>query len=177
LYPSIACYRIASSDDLRRIVNYIFKPIDLAGAYGNAAERVNYMPAEMEHLNGETNEFLMNVLTVFWNLRRLTRYGRCNASHHGYFGHVTEYRRAQRECNAEQRASAGADRTSGKKSTANDIVRWERHYWDELDRPAWPRRSRFQYWKAVNEPTPPPSPGDRGLPYVAKMPINEITLN
>jgi len=52
LYPSVACHRLRSADDLHRVINYIFKPIDLAGAYVRAAEIVDYMPAALERMHG-----------------------------------------------------------------------------------------------------------------------------
>ena len=154
LFPSVACYRLRTADDLRRVVKYIFKPIDLAAAYISAAERSNHTPAGLAHLNLETNEFLKNVLDVSWCLRRVSRYGRCNANHRDYFGHVTEYRRALRERDAERRADGGRAPVTGA-NDSTDIDRWERHYFEQLDHPSLPRHSRFSYWKSRNELRPP----------------------
>jgi hypothetical protein len=162
LYPSVACYRLRTADDLRRVVNYIFKPIDLASAYVRAAELVDYVPVDMACLNLEVNKFLKNAQDVFWNLRRVARYGRCHASHHDYIGEVSAYRLAQREAAAERRAGGGAhDRTSRAGSDLDPVARWELHYNEQFERPTWPTRpraSRYQLWRQLNHEQVSPAP-------------------
>jgi hypothetical protein len=67
LYPSVACCRIRLGDDLRRVIKYIFKPIDVASAYSITVDRIQHDPAAVAQLNFETNEFLKNVLDVSWH--------------------------------------------------------------------------------------------------------------
>jgi hypothetical protein len=153
LYPSVACYRLRAADDLRRVVNYIFKPIDLASAYTRAAERVNYTPADMECLNRDLNSFLKNVPDVFWKLNRVSRYGRCSASHRSYIGEVSAYRQAEREAAAERRAAGGRVKPAG--SNRDSITRWELYYMDKTEHPSWPHPSRFQWWRERHEQGPP----------------------
>lgn len=150
LLPSVACYRLRTPDDLRRVIGYILKPIDLAVAYTSAAERVSYSPAALAQLNLDINTFLKNLLDVFWCLHRVARYGRCNAAHRQYFGHVTERRLAQRARNAERRAAA----RPGKTSATHDVSRWEQHHQDQIDRPVRPRWSRFSHWHERYERPP-----------------------
>lgn len=161
LFPAVACYRLAAKDDLRKVINYIFKRIDLATAYINAAERSDHMPAAMDSLNHETRQFLNNSLSIFWRLRRLSRYGRCCANHREYFGHVSDYRLAQRERNSERRMLRGS-RDPGMKSKGGDVDRWERRYLEQLDHPPRPQHSRFSYWKQRHER--PPIPPNRAKP-------------
>jgi hypothetical protein len=151
LYPSVACYRLRVADGLRRVVNYIFKPIDLASAYSRAAERVNYTPADMECLNRDVNSFLKNVPDVFWRLNRVSRYGRCSASHRSYIGEVSAYRQAEREAAAERRANSVTPRSTSK---LHPITRWQLHYLEMVDHPPGPRISRFQQWRFRNEQVP-----------------------
>lgn len=164
IFPSIACYKIRSTDDFRRIVNYIFKPIDLATAYKNAAEFISHTPIKMSRLNSEVNVFLNNVSNVFWNLRRVSRYGLCCANHSRYFGHITKYRLTQRRRSAGRRACERGERKQSKKSKVHDVERWELHQMDQLDRPPLMRRSKFSYWVANNEHRPPPRPPHSGGP-------------
>jgi hypothetical protein len=152
LYPSVACFRLRAADDLRRVVNYIFKPIDLASAYTRVAELVNFTPADLECLNRDVNSFLKNVSDVFWRLNRVSRYGRCSASHRSYIGEVTAYRKAQREAAAERRAADGRVKPAG--SNRDPITRWELHYMDKIEHPPGPRISRFQRWRSRNEQVP-----------------------
>ena len=159
LFPSVACYRLRTSEDLRRVIGYIFKPIDLAAAYVSAAERVNKMAVELERLNIETNIFFKNVLEVFWHLPRVARYGRCSANHRDYFGHVSAYRLAIRERDAARRASPSS-RKPRRKSKAQDSEWWWRRVLGQFEPPSRPCGSRFSYWKHMNE-RPPPRPGAR----------------
>jgi hypothetical protein len=152
LYPSVACYRLRAADDLRRVVNYIFKPIDLASAYTRAAELVNYAPADLECLNRDVNSFLKNILDVYWKLNRVSRYGRCSASHRSYIGEVSAYRQAEREAAAERRAAGGRVKRAG--SNRDSITRWELYYMDKTEHPSWPHPSRFQWWRSWNEQVP-----------------------
>ena len=157
LYPSVACYRLRTADDLRRVVNYIFKPIDLAAAYVRAAELVDYVPGDMACLNLEVNKFLKNAGDVFWNVRRVARYGRCHASHHDYIGSVSAYRLAQREAAAERRAGGG-DRAHRAGSDLDPVARWELHFDEQFERPVWPRASRYQLWRQLNHEQVSPAP-------------------
>ena len=154
LYPSVACYRLRTADDLRRVINYIFKPIDLASAYGRAADLAGYVPAAMREINREVNLFLKNALDVFWGLRRVARYGRCHASHQDYIGEVSVYRLAQRESAAERRADGGRGKHRGSK--IHPVDRWQMHYEDQFERPIWPRQSRFERRKAQFDQSQPP---------------------
>ena len=151
LYPSVACYRLRAADDLRRVVNYIFKPIDLASAYTRAAELVNYAPADLGCLNRDVNSFLKNVPDVFWKLNRVSRYGRCSASHRSYIGEVSAYRQAEREAAAERRANSVTPRSTSK---LHPITRWQLHHLEMVDHPPGPRMSRFQQWRFRNEQVP-----------------------
>ena len=157
LYPSVACYRLRSAEDLGRVIRYIFKPIDLAAAYTRGAELVDYVPSEMERLNQDVNLFLRNAQDVFWSLRRVGRYGRCSASHHSYIGEVSAYRHAQREIAAERRAGGRAKHAG---LDLDPIARWELHFDDQFERPQWPRESRYQRWRQLNPEllSPPPWP-------------------
>jgi hypothetical protein len=157
LYPSVACYRLRTADDLRRVVNYIFKPIDLAAAYTRAAELVDYVPAAMMGLNQDVNVFLKNAPDVFWNLRRVARYGRCHASHHDYIGSVSAYRLAQRAAAAGRRAGGG-DRAHRAGSDLDPVARWELHFDEQQERPSWPRASRYQLWRQLNHEQVSPAP-------------------
>jgi hypothetical protein len=95
IFPSIACYKLSSTEELRRVINYISKPIDFVTAYRNAAPP-GCTPRELARLNAETDTFLKNADQVFWGLCRISRYGRCHPAHHDYFGFVTDRQRAQR---------------------------------------------------------------------------------
>jgi hypothetical protein len=173
LFPSVACYRIRSGEDLRRVIKYIFKPIDLATAYMTAVDRIGHEPAAMAELNRKTDEFLKNVLDVFWSLRRVSRYGRCHANHHDYFGDVSPYRQAQRDRAAERRA--GEVRGKPVKRSTNRILRWALHHMDQLERPSSSRRSKFSFWQQRNE-SPAPWP-PRLRPTETPIPLNTNQLN
>jgi hypothetical protein len=152
LYPAIACYRLATADDLRRVISYIFKPVDLASAYIRAAGLAGYAPVALQALNTDVNRFLENALQVFWNLRRVSKYGRCHASHHDYIGSVSTYRLAQRELAAERRMG-GRVKHGG--SMLHPIDRWLLHQQELSERPHWPRQSRFHRWKAWHDQSQP----------------------
>lgn len=164
LYPSLACYRLTSPDDLRAVLRYFFKPIDLAGAYLSAAERVNYEPAGMENLNRDSNLFLTNLPLVFHRLPRLTRFGRCHASHRAYLGHVTDWRQRQRNLAAErrQRSRGGVEvRVDAGKPPArppSSMERWEQLVRHRTRHPLCRGHSRFYHWhEALVRRTRPPA--------------------
>jgi hypothetical protein len=154
LYPSVACYRLRTAEDLGRVIRYIFKPIDLAAAYTRAAELVDYVPTGMERLNQDVNKFLKNAQDVFWNVRRVSRHGRCHAQHHDYIGEVSAYRLAQREAAAGRRAGGG--RRAG--SDLHPVARWELHFDEQQERPQWPRESRYQLWRQLRREQVSPAP-------------------
>jgi len=157
----VACYRLRTADDLLRVISYIFKPIDLASAYTRAAELAGYAPAVMEGINSEVNVFLTNALDIFWQLRRVARFGRCHSSHHDYLGQDSAYRLAQREAAAARRA-AGLVKHSG--SDIHPVARWQMHHLDVHERTQWPRQSRFERWKSQfdqSTPLPMSVPGFR----------------
>jgi hypothetical protein len=163
LYPSLACYRIPTAEDLRSIVKYMCKPIDLAQAYLSASELVNYEPTKMISLNIETNNFLQNLPLVFRRLNRISRFGRCCAVHHQYFGQVTPYRRRKRDRDAERRRVQESNRAAvgmvnGTKSRKKSpIRRSEKVLRTPRNRP---RRPRFYYWSVAKMPGRPVPPGN-----------------
>jgi hypothetical protein len=156
LFPSIACYRLKSAEDLRRVINYICKPIDFVSAYKNAAS-AGCTPVELAQLNRETSCFLKNADKVFWHLRRVSRYGRCSPAHHDYIGLITDRRRAQREYAAQKRLQHR--RKPESRSKLHPVERWEMHYCDEVERLFSRRHSKFQHWQQRIERPPvwPPS--------------------
>lgn len=145
-YPSIACYRLLRREDLRRVLKYSNKAIDLAGAYNRASELFNYVPSAMSSLNYEVNRFLNHLLDVFSQVRRVERYGGCHAGSRNYFGVITPRRAARRERDAERRRNSSRPQCHNQHSSGA--------------RPQKLRRSktnRFTYWLAVVMPKPPPS--------------------
>lgn len=161
LYPAIACYRLVAADHLRAVTSYMCKPIDLAAAYGAAAERVEYEPTHMIALNAQTNAFLYRLPLVFHRLPRIVRYGACHSSSRSYFGYVTEWRQQQRERDAGRRR----DRQDvydpfdqpGYSPYRSSLGKWEVHTAHHLERKVLPYRSRYPFWKLKFE-TPPPVP-------------------
>ena len=173
LYPSLACYRLASPDDLRAVLRYSFKPIDLAGAYLTAGDRVDYEPVGMANLNRDTNTFLSNMPRVFHRLPRITRLGRCCASHREYFGHVTPYRQLQRQRGAERRQRLGGgievrvDASTPQPRRLSGFDRWEALLQQQVRYPLRRRHSRFSRWHDafLRRTSPPPSPGMISISY------------
>jgi hypothetical protein len=158
LFPCIACYRIRSSDDLRRIANYIFKPIDIATAYKNGVTSTNQTPQELSALNSQVKLFLKSVVDVFSNFSRIRRYGRCNANHSQYFGQISPRRLAQRQRMASRKTFEHNERKRSRKSKMHDVERWELHQLDQLNHPSLMGKPKFYYWLANNERVPPRPP-------------------
>ena len=161
LYPTIACYRLGSADDLRAVASYMCKSIDLASAYEAAADLANYAPAHMIALNAQTNTFLHRLPLVCHRLPRIVRYGACNASSRSYFGQVTEWRLLDRARNAEWRR----DRQEvydvfdqpGYRPYRSVLEKWEQHIQHRMRNHVLALHSRFYYWNLKYEtPRPPP---------------------
>ncbi len=162
LYPALACYRLAGAEDLGRVLGYMCKPIDLAGDYINAAERVSFETSAMEALNTETNLFLKHLPLVFARLPRIGRYGQCSASHRSYFGHVTEWRKAKRQRDAERRKAGCWGQSEPRwrdpatwQPGRSALENWQAFVTQELTRPKQARHSRFHYWRRAYEPKTP----------------------
>ena len=163
IYPTLSCIRIASGDDLRRVAQYIVKPIGLAAAYRMAADIAHCEPAKMASLNCETNLFLENLPCVFLNLHRISRHGRCNAVDHDYIGDVTFDRLQRRELDAERRKERGYyDLTVGQpaQSKRSPLERWDEQLRLRSARRGRPRRGRFDYWLQAMERRKLPSPSN-----------------
>lgn len=150
-FPSVACYGLRTRDDVRAVLSYSLKPIDLAAAYTRAAERVDYVPSAMTTLNADAKAFLNRLPDVFHQLPRVTRHGCCHPNARGYIGHTTAYRAARREREAERRRAL---RQNGSKGKPHAKIS------SQLS-PHKRRRStasRFYYWRRHWMPGPPPHP-------------------
>ena len=145
LYPSVGCFRLRTSADLQRVIRYILKPIDLAGAYLRAVGLAGNDQVAIRAIENEVTTFMNGALDVFWSLRRVARYGRCHPAHRNYIGTVSEYRMARRMAMAERRAGCGAGRYPT--TQLDSVARWERHHVEMADRPGWGCLSRFQMWR------------------------------
>jgi hypothetical protein len=143
LYGAVACYHLATRNDLRSVLTYMFKPIALGGAYLAAAERVNFEPSALDSLNQETNTFLRLLPDLFHQLRRVHRFGGCHRGSKKYFGIVSPRREAHREREAERRRKARKPQTMKKK-----VPR----------RPRCSNTNRFAFWLEAVTPKPPPVP-------------------
>lgn len=162
LYPAVACYRLGSPDDLRRVISYVSKPIDLATAYTMTADRIGCEPHQMVELNCETKLFLENLGVIFHRLPRIMRFGACHASHSNYFGQVTPWRQQQRERAAERRktqAGNGGRPVWRSKSRTASWLDWLDHYID-FGRPSFSRFDDYaaEIQRRIAPPPPPPSP-------------------
>ncbi len=165
IYPSLACYRLPTADDLRHVVKYMVKPIALATAYTIAAELAKCEPAKMIDLNRQVNDFLSNLLFVFHRLNRVSRHVRCLFSNPGYIGRDTPWRSEQRRRDAERRL---LQRDNGKipgrsdfkrrHSKKSSVEKWEARIRPLMGRQAPPRHSQHYYWRRWNDPPPPPPP-------------------
>jgi hypothetical protein len=51
VYPKVAVYRLPEQTDLRKVIDYIFKPIGIAVPYKVTADYLEYQPAGMRALN------------------------------------------------------------------------------------------------------------------------------
>lgn len=167
LFPSVACYRLRTRDDLRAVLLYSMKPVDLSGAYTKAAERVNYQPAVVMALNADVKVFLHRLPEVFCGLPRITRHGVCHPNARGYIGHTTDYRAARRERDADRRRALRQNGSLARRNAKQSVA------------PAKPksRRSRitrFAYWRRAVMPGPPPMPPrQRGI---APPPFSPATV-
>jgi hypothetical protein len=106
LYPHVAVYRIQSGDDLRRVIEYIFKPVAVAFAYNLVAPNLDGESKRLARLNEQVNLFLENIEGAFSGMHRMKRYGCCNPSsgRRNYIGVVTQERRERRVADAVRRA-------------------------------------------------------------------------
>jgi hypothetical protein len=111
LYPHVAAYRVLSSEDLKSVVKYIFKPIALADVYRLTADKLNCEPRGLKRLNDQVNIFLDNLEFAFHGLDRMNRYGFCSPSSgdENYIGKVTQERRTRRIVDATRRAKRKAE--------------------------------------------------------------------
>jgi len=160
IYPAIACYRLRGSEDLRRVINYCCKPIGLAQAYVDASETLGFDPAKLAGLNRDVDHFFDFLPRLFRQMPRIRRFGRCCGVHHDYFGHVTDWRREQRERNAERRRMLGeldgavpGGKCERQFDKLSGFERWER----DLRSPNRPG-ARFFYWSRAKMPRVPRPP-------------------
>ena len=145
LFPSVGCYRLVSRDDLRNVLRYLSKPIDLASAYCTAAGIANYAPAEMAILNGEMNRLLRNLPIAFFRVRRIERHGACHGGSRGYFGHRTPERNARRERESQRQRALRERRGHGVRPRSG------RSHSSGRASPG-----RFRHWLQAVQPPPPP---------------------
>lgn len=153
-FPSIACYHLRTRDDLRAVLSYSMKPIDLAGQYARAAERVNYEPIDMAALNGDVKTFLGLLPLAFHQVPRITRHGICHPTARGYIGHTTSWRAARRERDAERRRALRQDGSLARRNPKKSKT-------SAKPKPRCSRSSRFAYWRRAVMPGPPPMPPGR----------------
>jgi hypothetical protein len=178
IYPAIACYRLRASDDLQRVIKYICKPIDLARAYVNASELVNFAPDKLSVLNDDVNLFLDLLPILCRRLCRISRFGRCNSAHLQYLGEVSSYRKKQRERSAEQRrarpaidAAIGSSTGRTENRKPSSFQRWENDL-RKCGCSIAPPSSRFQYWNRANcrNSQPPPVRENNAVPPANEPP-------
>ena len=105
LYPKVSVYRLLAKEDLRRVIEYISKPIGIAIPYALSADKLNYQSGGMESLNDDVNAFFDNMQLAFEGLDRMNRYGVCSpsAGKTNYIGVVSEERRERRAADAKRR--------------------------------------------------------------------------
>ena len=89
MQPSVACYRLPASADLRRVLAYCFKPIALNVAYKVALCRGEYSVRRLDALNEELDMFLEGFEVVFTEVLTVHRLGICNPCADEYCGVVT----------------------------------------------------------------------------------------
>jgi len=179
LYPDLACYRLQAPEDLRKVTCYSCKPIDLAHAYLNAGEVLNFEPAKMIDLNADVDHFLEFHPMLFLKLRRISRFGRCCGMHHDYLGRVTPHRLRQRERNAERRcnlraldAAVGIGKYRARPVKLSGFERWE----SDLRKYGWtltPSRSSYDYWKEWHRKKAPHIPSLPARINNPAAPVNE----
>ena len=150
-FPSVACYRLRTRDDLRAVLSYSTKPIDLTGQYTRAAERIKFEPAAMAALNADLKEFLNRLPDAFHQLPRITRHGVCHPNSQGYIGQISDWRQARRERDAERRRALRQDGSRAQRKPKQSATAAKM-------KPRRSRSSRFAYWRRAVMPGPPPMP-------------------
>jgi hypothetical protein len=113
MQPSVACYRLPASEDLRRVLGYCFKPVALNVAYKVALCRGEYSVRRLDALNEELNMFLEGFEVVFTEVLTVHRLGICNPCADEYCGIVTEERQEKREMEQERRRKRRKEASEG----------------------------------------------------------------
>lgn len=103
LYPKVAVYRILENPDLRSVIKYIFKPIDVGFAYSVAADAIGNSIEALGRLNSQADLFFQELPVIFASVHRISRFGFCSASSGDYVGVVTAERQDRREKDAKRR--------------------------------------------------------------------------
>jgi hypothetical protein len=86
IYPALGAFRLASQEDLKRVLQYSMKPVALADAYHSASSSAPDNKDTLRILNRNVNHFFLNVTEAFANRRRIDRFGRCNSVNKYYIG-------------------------------------------------------------------------------------------
>jgi hypothetical protein len=105
MYPKVSVYRLLAKEDLRRVIEYMSKPIGIAIPYALSADKLDYQPGGMQSLNDDVDTFLDNMGLAFAGLDRMNRYGVCSpsAGTKNCIGVVSEERRERRAVDAKRR--------------------------------------------------------------------------
>lgn len=85
IYPSVACCRLGTREDLKKALRYSLKPILYPKAYINYAESVHHDPAKLQVLNQQANLLLRLVPIAFKGLPRYISFGACHRNSKGVF--------------------------------------------------------------------------------------------